>query len=380
MKIVITEEQYKKILVESTLKDTLNDLKINSGVLFTFGTGIGAFIGPVERLLSGSGFSMNERDIILLIITSFALIIKDSEGVTLLEKVREKGLMPALKGVINFVTNVKDVVNAVSKNLVGVTYSLLDILGFALLLNPTMKIIDGVIQDNNISADNVERLLTGAALATTVYSLKSVFNKLKGKFKKDINEEIEPSDVAIKNICDSEKFCNAQGKITFGQLKAIVENATNKRLLQHVGEGGFKATLRLLPWFLPQLAIAGFVASSIRAVNKILRPTLEETDNYKTWWGKAVLKTFNLSEGELGLSDPLSRVFFVSDGLMTMLNDRYKVKFAKYIADIASEKSDDEVVPEFFVENELRHWLNDKFLLDPPLQPKSFKEEINNAD
>jgi hypothetical protein len=65
---------------------------------------------------------------------------------------------------------------------------------------------------------------------------------------------------------------------------------------------------------------------------------------------------------------------------MTMLNDRYKVKFAKYISDIASEKPDDEVVPEFFVENELRHWLNDKFLLDPPLQPKSFKEDINNAD
>ena len=377
MKIVITEEQYKKILVESTLKDTLNDLKINSGVLFTFGTGIGAFIGPVERLLSGSGFSMDERDIILLIITSFALIIKDSEGVTLLEKVKEKGLMPALKGVINFVTNVKDVVNAVSKNLVGVTYSLLDILGFALLLNPTMKIIDEVIKDNSIGLENTERLLSGAALAATVYSLKSVFGKLKDKLKKKINENIEPSDEAIKNICDSEKFCSAQGKITFGQLKAIVENASSKRLLQHVGEGGFKATLRLLPWFLPQLAIAGFVASSIRAVNKILRPALEETENYKTWWGRVVLKSFNLSEGELGLSDPLSRVFFISDGLMTMLNDRYKVKFAKYIAEIASEMSDDEPVPEFFVENELRHWLNDKFLLNPPLPPKTMED---NAD
>ena len=379
MKIILTEEQYKYILVESTLKDTLNDLKINSGVLFTFGTGIGAFIGPVERLLSGSGFSMDEKDIILLIITSFALIIKDSEGSTLLEKVREKGLMPALKGVINFVTNVKDVLNAVAKNLVGVTYSLLDILGFALLLNPTMKIIDEVIKDNSIGLENTERLLSGAALAATVYSLKSVFGRLKDKLKKKINEDIEPSDEAIKNICDSEKFCNAQGKITFGQLKAIVENASTNRLIQHVGEGGFKATLRLLPWFLPQLAIAGFVASSIRAVNKILRPTLEETENYKTWWGKVVLKSFNLSEGELGLSDPLSRVFFISDGLMTMLSDRYKVKFAKYIAEIASQMPDDEPVPEFFVENELRHWLNDKFLLDPPLQPKSFKE-VPNVD
>ena len=75
MKIILTEEQYKYILVENTLKDTLKELKISSGVLFTFGTGIGAFIGPVERLLSGSGFSMNQKDIILLIITSFALLI-----------------------------------------------------------------------------------------------------------------------------------------------------------------------------------------------------------------------------------------------------------------------------------------------------------------
>jgi hypothetical protein len=240
-----------------------------------------------------------------------------------------------------------------------------------------MKIIDDVIKDNSISLDNTERLLSGAALSATVYSLKSVFGKLKDKLKKKINEDIKPSDEAMKNICDSEKFCNAQGKITFGQLKAIVENASSKRLLQHVGEGGFKATLRLLPWFLPQLAIAGFVASSIRAVNKILRPTLEETENYKTWWGKVVLKSFNLSEGELGLSDPLSRVFFISDGLMTMLNERYKVKFAKYIAEIASEMPDDEPVPEFFVENELRHWLNDKFLLNPPLPPKVMED---NAD
>ena len=28
---------------------------------------------------------------------------------------------------------------------------------------------------------------------------------------------IKPSELVKKNICDSEKFCSAQGKITFGQ-------------------------------------------------------------------------------------------------------------------------------------------------------------------
>jgi hypothetical protein len=54
-----------------------------------------------------------------------------------------------------------------------------------------------------------------------------------------------------------------------------------------------------------------------------------------------------------------------------MLDDKYKVKFAKHIANIASEKPDNEEVPEYFVENELRKWVNDKFLLDPPLPPKT---------
>jgi hypothetical protein len=182
--------------------------------------------------------------------------------------------------------------------------------------------------------------------------------------------EIEPSKSAIKNICDSEKFCNAQGKITFGQLKSLVNTAIKNRVLTHVGEGGFKATIRLLPWFLPQLMLPGIIASSIRAVGKILNPSLSETENYKTFWGKAILKAFKLAEGELGLNDPFSKLFFISDGLMTMLDDKYKVKFARYIADLVNDKPDNEEVPEYFVENELRKWINDKFMLSPPLPPK----------
>jgi hypothetical protein len=186
-----------------------------------------------------------------------------------------------------------------------------------------------------------------------------------------IIEDVEPSKTAVKNICDSEKFCKAQGKITFGQLKALVDSATKKRIFKHVGEGGVKATIRLLPWFVPQLFIAGAIAGAVRAANKILSPSLVETDNYKTFWGKAILKSFKIAEGEINLSDPLTKIFFISDGLMTMLDDRYKVKFAKHIANIASEKPDDEEVPEYFVENELRKWVNDKFLLDPSLAPKT---------
>ena len=185
-----------------------------------------------------------------------------------------------------------------------------------------------------------------------------------------IIEQIVPSKTAVKNICDSEKFCKAQGKITFGQLRALVDSATKKRIFKHVGEGGIKATIRVLPWFVPQLFLPGMIAASVRAINKILAPSLVETENYKTFWGKAILKSFKVAEGEINLSDPLTKIFFISDGLMTMMDDKYKVKFAKYIADLAAEKPNDEEVPDYFVENELRKWVNDKFLLNPPIPPK----------
>jgi hypothetical protein len=374
MKIVITEEQYKSLINENSFKDVLKDLKINTGILFTFGTGMAAFLGPVERLLTGSGFSFNKTEISLLIITAIAHLINDNSKDLLLNKLKEMDLTKALDGVKDLVKNSTDIIRATVKNILGVSYSLSEILGFAFLLNPFMKLVNTIIENRGITIDNLQVLLSGVVLSGLVFYIKSLLKKTKNKMDESfvtIKEDIEPSSKTIKNICDAKKFCKAQGKITFGQLRELVENAKTDRLLLHVGEGGYKATLRLLPWFFPQLAIAGFTGSLIRAFNKVFKPTLEETTGYRTWWGKTIMKIFNLVEGELGTTDPLSKIFFISDGLLTMLDDKLKVKFARYIADTASEKPDDEEVPEFFVENELRHWLNEKFLLDPPLSPKN---------
>ena len=369
MKIILTEEQYNTVIVENVIKDIFKDLNINTGVLFTFGTGMAALLPVVGRLLEGDGISLTKTDLAFLLITSIAILLKDNNSYNLVDAVEEKGQMDILDKIISFTDKMFSFLSVLSKKFLNVSYGVAEILGFSLLLSPAMKVMTQAIEEQNITMENAGKLFTGVALASVVYGLKSIFKRL----DKKINEDVSPSQTTVKTICDSEKFCSAQGKITFGQLKALVDSATNKRLFKHVGEGGFKATLRLLPWFLPQLAVAGFISSSIRAVNKILKPALTETETYKTWWGKAVLKAFDLSEGELNLSDPLSEVFFMTDGLMNMLDDRYKVKFARHIAEIATSMPDDEEVPEFFVENELRKWLNDKFLLEPPLEQKTKK-------
>jgi hypothetical protein len=204
--------------------------------------------------------------------------------------------------------------------------------------------------------------------------MKELIRKVLNEELKNAEIEIEPSERVIQSICDSEKFCSAQGPITFGQLRALVESATSKRLMLHVGEGSYKAAIRTLSLFIPQVAVTGLVGTAVRALNKIFRPTITETESYKTWWGKTILKIFNLAEGDLNPTDPFSKIFFISDGLMNLMNDESKVKFANYIVNLVSKMPDDQPVPEFFVENELRNWVNQRFLLDPPLQPKTVKE------
>ena len=195
-------------------------------------------------------------------------------------------------------------------------------------------------------------------------------DKLVNLVLEELGGDVNVSTKVVKSICDSKKFCSAQGPITFGQLKSIVDSAKNKRLAKHIGEGGFKAFIRLMPWFIPQIAVAGMFTSAMRAVNKLLGPTLKETPSYKSWWAKAIMKMFSFAEGDINPSDPFSKIFFISDGLMNLMNGENKLKFAYHISEIASTQPDDEAVPEFFVENELRNWINQRFLLDPPLQPK----------
>jgi hypothetical protein len=79
--------------------------------------------------------------------------------------------------------------------------------------------------------------------------MKYVITETQYKLILEDGLNVEPSKTAVKNICDSKKFCNAQGKITFGQLKELVKAASKTRLYKHMGEGGFKATIRLIPFY-----------------------------------------------------------------------------------------------------------------------------------
>ena len=179
-----------KVLMESILKeekdksiisDIVDEFKLAPKFLFTFGTGITAFYGPIQRLLEGSGISMSEYEIYLLIITAVATMINESNADTLIQSLKEKGIYSSLEDVKEYITNSKKLINTVTKNVLGTTYSLSDVLGFTALLVPTMNLLSDIIEEYGLTSKNLGVMLKGIVLSASVYGIKSVVKRIKNK-------------------------------------------------------------------------------------------------------------------------------------------------------------------------------------------------------
>jgi hypothetical protein len=179
---LMIESEKKGDNIKGIVDEIITDLKLVPNLIFTFGTGIAAFIEPVDKLLTGSGFSLNEKDIILLIITSIALLLNNPDSSKLVEHVKEKGLYSALNGVKDLISTTKEIINAVVRNTAGTAYSLSDILAFTFLLNPVTKILNELILNHGITVNSVDELFKGLLFATITYSVKSILKRIKNRF------------------------------------------------------------------------------------------------------------------------------------------------------------------------------------------------------
>lgn len=178
---LLIKENDEKENTNNIISDIINDLNISKKFLFTFGTGIGAFVNPVSELISGSGLSMTKEDIVLLIITAISILINDSDKNILRNKIKERGIESNLEGVKELIKNTKKIINNVTKKTIEVTYSLSDILGFTFLLVPTTKILTQIINEYGLSVNNIKQMLLGITLASATFGVKSVLDKVKNK-------------------------------------------------------------------------------------------------------------------------------------------------------------------------------------------------------
>jgi hypothetical protein len=173
------------------------------------------------------------------------------------------------------------------------------------------------------------------------------------------------------------KYLVENGKqFTFGMLNALFHDARDAKRRTDIKLGVIKAIHRIIPMalapFYPVIAIAGYILGSSRAFNKVIAPILSEPGNdYPSFLKKIIDASMRVAEGDFtDEKDRFTRSFVVSDRLVEAIKPEVLQKFSLFLSDKMSLENTDSAVPDNYIENELKSYLNEHFGIDPQIPLK----------
>ena len=173
------------------------------------------------------------------------------------------------------------------------------------------------------------------------------------------------------------KYLVENGKqFTFGMLNALFHDARDAKRRTDIKLGVIKAIHRIIPMalapFYPVIAIAGYILGSSRAFNKVIAPILSEPGkDYPSFLKKIIDASMRVAEGDFtDEKDRFTRSFVVSDRLVEAIKPEVLQKFSLFLSDKMSLENSDSPVPDNYIENELKSYLNEHFGIDPQIPLK----------
>jgi len=173
------------------------------------------------------------------------------------------------------------------------------------------------------------------------------------------------------------EYLKQNGKsLTFGMLNALFQDARDAKRRTDIRVGVIKAVHRILPMalapFFPIVAIIGYILGSSRAFNKIIAPILADPgSDYPTFLKKVIDSTMRVAEGDLTTpKDRFTRAFVVSDRLVEAIKPEVLQKFSIFLSEKMSLMDPLTEVPDHYIENELKKYLNDHYSIDPEIPLK----------
>lgn len=214
------------------------------------------------------------------------------------------------------------------------------------------------------------------------------FNKINNSYiinEGKLEDELKNQGYSINEIPDLMDFArkgelgktlSENGKnLTFGLLDAIYMDCIKAKRISNLKSGSVKMIVRIAPIIFGPIStiiwVIGTALGATRAVNKIINPILNEPgQNYPEFLKKLISSAVLVAEGDIPGDDPIKRAFVVSDGLVDMLDEKVINDFTHFLCEKMSKENPNDVVPDYYIENELREYLNRVFKLDPGLDKK----------
>jgi hypothetical protein len=200
MKVLISETQYKRLLVESTkdkilstteknfqsflsiLKTASAQLRDSFRFLVTYGAGIGALVGPVTQYLQQEYPTLNREQIAALFIMAISIVYFENQN---LKKSKEwitiRNLDDELESAVEYIQKLKNKV----KNILNVSgasiYRSMDILSYTFLLpifSTLLNLMTNQEVSNDLMTDLFEPLVSSGLITLSGAAIKEFIDRL----------------------------------------------------------------------------------------------------------------------------------------------------------------------------------------------------------
>ena len=199
MKVILTESQYKKILLEGykdridnslmkfnefskkVVADASTQLNYDFRFLVTYGAGIGAILQSVYEYLEGNFEGLSDTQIAGLAVMAVGIVFFENKDLKEQQsKIDEMGLDSELNQTVSFTDRLKSKFSHLLKLLGMSVHRLSNIVSYSFLI-PILSIVIGVVTDYGSDSTQfqmlVESLLTSGLIAIPGVALRDILFK-----------------------------------------------------------------------------------------------------------------------------------------------------------------------------------------------------------
>ena len=205
MKVLITESQYKSLLVETSRKQINIDISklkefaeevvgkfqedtgIQFKLLFTWGAAVGGIIGPLNDYIEKNSFNLNSFQITSILVATAAILFGENTKIIkkILSKIKEDGIEDVFEQVLTKGKELKQVFLDFIESLNVTVYTMTNIMSYAFLI-PLLPIFWEISQ-SGVDAKDVKdiatRLLAFGLTSATGVTLKKLISAILNRFR-----------------------------------------------------------------------------------------------------------------------------------------------------------------------------------------------------
>lgn len=206
MKIIITEQQKRIIITESTgeelgnlikqntervkeiIKEAQNQIGMNLQFLLTWGAGIGGFMGPVEDFVREKYPEIDESELVLILIGVIATYFVDNKKIVtkIYTKIYEDGLSGIFDRILKKTDTLRNTFIEFIDSLGLTFHKITNMLSYTFII-PILPMIYQMVEDG--STENVDlkqlaiRIISFTGLTLSGIIFKELLSKLVKRFK-----------------------------------------------------------------------------------------------------------------------------------------------------------------------------------------------------